>query len=58
MWIYPVDMKRTNEFGQVFEKEKDNQPEDNSIKSESKEEIEKDIITDSKKVKRRVRNQS
>lgn len=22
MWIYPVDMKRHNEFGQVFEKEK------------------------------------
>ena len=22
MWIYPVDMKRANEFGQTFEKEK------------------------------------
>lgn len=22
MWIYPVDKKRTNEFGQTFEKEK------------------------------------
>lgn len=21
MWIYPVDMKRANEFGQIFEKE-------------------------------------
>lgn len=21
MWIYPVDMKRANEFGQTFEKE-------------------------------------
>lgn len=23
MWIYPVDMKRANEFGQIFEEEKD-----------------------------------
>lgn len=27
MWIYPVDMKRANEFGQIFEKEKDEDPE-------------------------------
>ena len=49
MWIYPVDMKRTNEFGQVFEKEKDYQDEDYK-----KIEIENEEVTvDVSKVKRR-----
>ena len=28
MWIYPVDVKRANEFGQIFEKEKIDQLDD------------------------------
>ena len=49
MWIYPVDMKRTNEFGQVFEKEKDYQDEDyKKIEIENEE-----VAVDASKVKRR-----
>lgn len=40
MWIYPVDMKRANEFGQVFEKEKIESEE--SVKLDKNEEVETD----------------
>ena len=48
MWIYPVDMKRANEFGQVFDKEKAELADD-KIKSE----IEKEPETETSQVKRR-----
>lgn len=47
MWIYPVDMKRANEFGQVFEKEKDDKKEE--FKSDEGEES----TTETSQVKKR-----
>jgi hypothetical protein len=52
MWIYPVDMKRANEFGQIFEMKKDEQYEN----------CKNDIVENEKSttdaVKRRVIKQS
>lgn len=49
MWIYPVDIKRANEFGQILEKENMDQPDDRKKVEDSEEEV----VTDSIKIKKR-----
>lgn len=41
MWVYPVDMKRANEFGQVFTTEPNDSKD--SDKSEDENEIETNV---------------
>ncbi len=48
MWIYPVDMKRSNEFGQVFETEK-------AESSEEKKDEDKESASDAGQTQARKR---
>lgn len=51
MWIYPVDMKRTNEFGQTFEKEKVDEKEEVDQPTTSKDD---ESNTSTSKAKKRL----
>lgn len=53
MWIYPVDMKRTNEFGQTFQKEKVDEQEE--VDQSTTSNVESNINT-SKAKKRSVKS--
>lgn len=62
MWIYPIDMKRTNEFGQTFsvenKSEKDDKTETIIISSDEKIDL-SSLETDKASVtKRKIKNKT